>query len=159
MLNFPYTASKGAIPFTIQGVNCAIDCIEVTPTELRFGVLEITSPGIAQWMGINAGTVGSPVWVIETSQSPIGAMALANPNHDPAQPAMGLALDYINALGAKLLTAFIPALNAQLQARFPAIPVPVATSPPFTDEPSAVAYLQGQLPLRLKVVNGVVSAV
>ncbi len=158
-LNFPYTASKGAIFFTYEGVNCAIDCIQNQPTELKFGVIEITSPNIGQWMGINAGTTGSPVWTIETSQSPLGPTSIPNPAHDPAMPPMGLALDYINAMGAKLLTAFIPALNTQLQTRFPAIPVPVATSPPFADESSAVAWLQGQLPLMLRVVNGVVSVV
>ena len=156
-LAFPYTPSKGAIPFTFLGVNCALDCIENTATELKFGVLEVVGPGMAQWMGTDANSAGGPVWTIETQQSPLGPTSIPNPANDPLMPGQGTALDFINAMGTRLITDFIPALNAQLRVRFPSVPVPVPGGPPFAKESDAIAWLQGVLVTALKVTNGVVS--
>ncbi len=153
---FKYTPSATATLFTINSVLCAIDVIQLTPTEVKFGVLERFSDGTAQWMGTDANTPGSPAWTIETAESPLGPTGEPNPEHDPSEPVQGEILDYINGMGTKLLTDFKGMLNASLTARFPAQPpAPPPTAPPFTNETAAIAWLVTQVNSVIGVpVNG-----
>ncbi len=156
---FAYTPSATARLFTINSVLCAIDVVQLTPTEVKFGVLERFANGTAQWMGINSNTSGIPVWMIKTAKSPLGPTTQPNPLHDTPEPSQGLILDDVNGMGTKLLTDLKGVLNARLAARFPASgPTPPVTSPPFANETSAIAWLVSQVNVVIPApVNCVIS--
>lgn len=153
---FKYTPSAKATLFVISGVLCAIDLVQLTPTEIRWGVLERFADGTAQWMGPDANTSGQPAWTIETAESPLGPTAEPNPESDPKEPSQGLILDYVNGMGTSLLTDFKGIMNATLAARFPAnAPGPVSGDPPFTTEAAAIAYLLAKISTVIQApVNG-----
>ncbi len=155
---FKYTPSATATLFIINNVMCAIDVIQQVPGQVKFGPLERFADGTAQWMGTDADTPGIPVWTIETQESLVGPLAEPNPLNDPSEPQAGLILDYINGMGTKLLTDFKGMLNARLAARFPSTPAaPPATSPPFTNEALAIAWLVAEVNLVIAVpVNGII---
>lgn len=138
---FPYTPSSGAILFSVNGVQCAIDLVlDPLKTRIRFGLLE-RSGSVAWWMGANASSEGNPFGMWETKASPV---------YDFTASLQKMANDQ----GITPLVFMKGGMNDRLATRFPDGGTVEPAPGNFASDDEAMAWLISKLPANFKFEGG-----